>query len=371
MLLARRFHAQRTHGGGHFAAGLFDIVNGAGNDAAFGAVEQGGFLRNEALFVSFHAGVVECPPAEGITGLDDFVEGFALAFTQPHGFLGAEVRAHDLQQRKARATDLGHQPLADNPAQRVGQPHADLFLLLRLKHAQNAVDGFTGIDRVQGAEDQMAGFRGAQGDFHRVAIAHFADENDLGRLAQRGAQAVDVRIEINAQFTLVERRPIVRMNIFHRVFQSDDVEGLGCVDFVQNGGQCGGFAGAGGAGDKNQAGFFLRDELENFRELQLIQRGDDRIQLAADDGIISALGEDIDAETALVRERVGGVTGTVAQQIFNLPKIVANDVHRDGFGLIGCELFDGRVERHRFELAVSLDLRRAIHRKQNIGNLRL
>ena len=61
----------------------------------------------------------------------------------------------------------------------------------------------------------------------------------------------------------------------------------------------------------------------------------------------------------------------MAQQVFNLPKIVADDVLRDGFGLIGRELVNGRVENHRFKLAVSLDLRRAVHREQHIGNLRL
>ena len=246
-----------------------------------------------------------------------------------------------------------------------------MFLLLRIKHAEDAVDGFTRIDGVQRAEDQVAGFRRAQGDLHRVLIAHFADENDLGRLAQRGAQTVDVGIEINAQFTLVESCLVVRMDIFHRVFQGDDVDGFAPVDFVQNGGQRGGFAGTGGAGDQHQAGFFLGDFLENLRELQLVQSGDGRIKLAADDGIVSALREDVDAEAGLVRERVGSVARPVAQQVFNLPEIVANDVERDAFGLKRCELFDGRVEHHRFEFTVSLDLCRAVHRKQKIGDLRL
>jgi len=57
----------------------------------------------------------------------------------------------------------------------------------------------------------------------------------------------------------------------------------------------------------------------------------------------------------------------VAQQVFNLPKIVANDVQRDGFSLKRSKLFDGLVERHRFEFTVSLDLQRAIHREQKIG----
>jgi hypothetical protein len=61
-------------------------------------------------------------------------------------------------------------------------------------------------------KDQVAGFRRAQRDFDRVAVAHFADENDLGRLAQRGAQAVGKAVEINAQFALVERGLVVRMH---------------------------------------------------------------------------------------------------------------------------------------------------------------
>ena len=85
---------------------------------------------------------------------------------------------------------LGHQPLADDPAQGIGQTGANLLLFFRLKHTQNTIDRLAGIDRVQGAQHQVAGFRGAQGDLHRVAVAHFADQNDLGRLAQGGAQAV-------------------------------------------------------------------------------------------------------------------------------------------------------------------------------------
>ena len=186
-------HAQRVHVGGGFAARLLDVVNAARDRAAFGAVEQGGFLGDHALLVGLEGGEVEGAPAERLAGLDDFVKALAFAFAQADGFLGAQVRAHDFQQREASAADLGHQPLADDPAQRVGQPGANLLLLLGLEHAEDAVDGLAGIDRVQRAQHQMAGFRRAQGDLHRLAVAHFADENDLGRLAQRGAQAVGRR----------------------------------------------------------------------------------------------------------------------------------------------------------------------------------
>ena len=119
------------------------------------------------------------------------------------------------------------------------------------------------------------------------------------------------------------------MDVFHRVFQRDDVDGLGAVDLVEDGGQGGGFAGTGRAGDEHQAGLFLGDLLEDVRELQLFQRRNVGVQLAADDGIIAALREDVDAEAGLVRKRVGRVAGTVAQQIFDVPEIVADDIQGD------------------------------------------
>ena len=125
-----------------------------------------------------------------------------------------------------------------------------------LEHAQDAVDGLARIDGVQRAEHQVAGFRGAQRDLDRFAVAHFADENDLGRLAQGGAQPAGESVKIGAQLALIEGGAFVGMHEFDRVFQRDDVDGPGVVDLVQNCSQGGGFAGAGGAGDQHQARSF-------------------------------------------------------------------------------------------------------------------
>ncbi len=97
--------------------------------------------------------------------------------------------AHDFEQGVAAAADFGGEPLADDPAQGVGQANADLLLLLGLEHAEDTVDGLAGVDGVERAQDEVAGFRGAQGDLDGLAVAHFADEDDLGGLAQGGAQA--------------------------------------------------------------------------------------------------------------------------------------------------------------------------------------
>src|ERR1700733_10396052 len=72
-------HLQVGNDGG-FAASFLDFVNVAGDDAAFGAVEEGAFLGDGALFVGFEAGLIEVAPAEGVAGFDDFVEAFAFAF---------------------------------------------------------------------------------------------------------------------------------------------------------------------------------------------------------------------------------------------------------------------------------------------------
>ena len=56
------------------------------------------------------------------------------------------------------------------------------------------------------AKNEVTGFRCHQRDLHRRAIAHFADQNDFRRLAQRGAQAVRDNRQNRAEFALVERR---------------------------------------------------------------------------------------------------------------------------------------------------------------------
>ena len=65
-----------------------------------------------------------------------------------------------------------------------------VLLLLLFEHAKNTIDRLSGINRVQRAQNKVTGFRRAQRNLHGVAIAHFADENYLWRLTQRGAQAV-------------------------------------------------------------------------------------------------------------------------------------------------------------------------------------
>ena len=107
------------------------------------------------------------------------------------------------------APDLGDKPLADDPAERVGQTRAELFLFFGFEHAQDAVDGLPGIHRVQRAQHKVARLGGAQGDLDGLAVTHLADQDHFGGLAEGRPQAVGEAIEVGAQFALIESGQIM------------------------------------------------------------------------------------------------------------------------------------------------------------------
>ena len=99
---------------------------------------------------------------------------------------------------------LRDEALADDVPQGIGEALADELLLVLGEEAEDAVDGLAGIDGVQGGVDDVAGLGGGEGDLHGLAVADFADEDDLGRLAQGGAQAGGELREIAAELALGE-----------------------------------------------------------------------------------------------------------------------------------------------------------------------
>ena len=178
------------------------------------------------------------------------------------GVLDAKVVAHDFKGSDPATADLRQQALRNDPAQRFRKADADLLLLFLVEHTDDAVDRLAGVDRVQRAQDEVAGFCGGQADFDGFAIAHFADENHLRRLAQGGAQTRGKGTEVASHFTLVEGCLSLRMNEFDRIFQRDDVDGLCFVQFIQQRGQGRGFSRSGCAGDQDQVRSFPSPSCE-------------------------------------------------------------------------------------------------------------
>ena len=88
---------------------------------------------------------------------------------------------------------LRHQALRDDGLEHARELQADLLLLVRREHGDDAVDGLGGVERVQRREDQVAGLGGEQRRLNRFEVAHFADQDDVRVLTQRAAQRLRER----------------------------------------------------------------------------------------------------------------------------------------------------------------------------------
>ena len=106
---------------------------------------------------------------------------------------------------------------------------------------------------MQRGENQVARLGGFEGNFDGFLVAHFADENYFGRLAQGGAQSEREARRVGVQFALMDRGSLVSVQEFDGVFDGDDVERFLFIDLVENRGERGGFSAAGRAGDEHDA----------------------------------------------------------------------------------------------------------------------
>ncbi len=183
--------------------------------------------------------------------------------------LHPEVGPHHFKGRDAPAPLLGQQALADNPADRVGEPDPDLGLLFGGEHADDTVDRLSGVNRVEGAHDEMPRLRSGEADLDRFPVPHLADEDDLRRLAERGAQPAREGVEVVPHLPLVEGGHLVRMGEFDRVLEGHDVDRFVFVDLVEERGERRRFAASRGAGDQDDPVLLLGHLVERLREIHV------------------------------------------------------------------------------------------------------
>ena len=106
-----------------------------------------------------------------------------------------------------------------------GELQANLLLLVRREHRDDAVDGLRRVEGVQRREHQVAGLGGVHRGFDRFHVAHFADQDDVRVLAQGAAQRVGERSRVDADLALVDDALVVAVQVFDRVLDGDDVRG--------------------------------------------------------------------------------------------------------------------------------------------------
>ena len=91
---------------------------------------------------------------------------------------------HHLDCRRATgAVGFRDQPLRDDGLEDAGELDANLLLLVRREHRDDAVDRFRGIQRMQGREHQVSRLGRQERGLDGLIVAHLADQDDVWILA--------------------------------------------------------------------------------------------------------------------------------------------------------------------------------------------
>ena len=149
---------------------------------------------------------------------------------------------------------------------------------------------------MQRAEDQVAGLGGRDGRGDRLLVAHLADEDHVGVLAQGAPQALGEGRDVDADLTLVDDGLLVVVVVLDRVLDRDDVDVVVRVDVVQHRGQGGRLAAARRARDQHQAARPVAQIADGLRQPDLVEGEQPVGDQPGDERRVPALPEDRAAE---------------------------------------------------------------------------
>ena len=126
---------------------------------------------------------------------------------------------------------------------------------------------------VDGAEDQVAGLGGVDAGLEGFAVAHLADQDDVGVLADRVLEGRLPVGDVEADLALVDDRLLVGEDELDRVLDGQDVHRFALVDVVEHRGDGGALAAAGDAGQDDHALVEVAELLDRRRQAQLLEGG--------------------------------------------------------------------------------------------------
>ena len=194
--------------------------------------------------------------------------------------------------RPAGGADAAHESLGEHAVEDRGQQ-------VRLAaHVLQPGDGGGRVVGMQGREDEMPGEGGLDGDLGRLQIADLTDHDHVGVLPDDVTEpGREGEADLRPDRDLVDAFQLV----FDRVLDGDDLE-VRAVDLVEAGVERGGFPGAGGTRDQDNAVGPVDQRLEGLRggsrKAQPVERQEDRraVQESHDDGLTVDRGHGGDAD---------------------------------------------------------------------------
>ncbi len=202
------------------------------------------------------------------------------------------------------------------------------------------------------ANVRWPGLGDAQRRLDGLEVAQLADQDDVGVLAQRGAQRRAEAVGVGVDLALVDQAALVRVHELDRVLDRQDVLAPLGVDLVDHRRQRRRLAAAGRAGDEHQAARPLGERGDDLRQAELVEALDDLRDDAVDRGDGAALVEDVAAEAGDAAD---------AEREVELERLLEPLLLRVGEDAVGQRLGLGRPEHRQVErpqVPVHADLRR-------------
>ena len=160
---------------------------------------------------------------------------------------------------------------------------------------------------MQRAEDEVAGLGRRHGGGDRLEVAHLADEDHVGVLAQRTAERLGEGRRVDADLALVDDAALVAVQELDRVLDGEDVVVACAVDLVDHRRESRRLARAGRACHEHEAARLLCELVQRCGETELLERLDLVRDQAERGAQCLALEEDVDTEASDSGNRVGQV----------------------------------------------------------------
>ena len=207
----------------------------------------------------------------------------------------------------------------------------------------------------------MAGLGRRQRDPHRFGIAHLADDDDVGRLANRGAQRRRKIRRVDADLDLLDQTAVVLVLVLDRILDRHDVPGVAPVDLLDDRRERRRLARSGRPADEHQPARQLREQLDRRRQPERRQSRHCGRQQPNRRRRAAALAMQVDAEAADAGDAKRGVGDA---RVAILPPRVRSEgrQHR----LLDVEPVE-RPLGERDDLAVDADRRRRARHEQQVA----
>ena len=205
---------------------------------------------------------------------------------------------------------------------------------------------------MQGGQAQVTRLGKGDGVIHGFAGADLADQNHVRRLTQGVLQRHFVTFRIQSHFTLGDDAAGMVVDVLDGILDGDDMAGAVLVAIADHRRQRSGLAGAGGADEDHQPALGHGQFLQNGRQAQFLDGGDDGFDFTQHHAGVVALAKGADAETANAGGGDREVALIVAFELFPLRR--SHHADHDLQRLRRCQ---GRLG-HRRNLAVDLQARR-------------